>query len=221
MGQKIRPNSFRLGITQNWLSRWFPKGDFKRELEEDELIRGVIREKIGSAGIIRIEIERTAGPCRIFIKAARPGLIIGRGGKGVEVLTRNIEGGLAKLFRRRGEKKKVALSINVEELRRSESAAVGIAQNIAWDLERRLPYRRTIKKYLEAVQQDKNVQGVKILLSGRLDGKEIARREWLSRGKLPLQTLRADIDFGMATAYTSYGTVGVKVWLYKGEIFDS
>jgi len=220
MGQKIRPNSFRLGITQNWPVRWFPKKDFKQELEEDELIRRVIRETIGSAGIVRIEIERTAGPCRIFIKAARPGLVIGRGGKGVEALTRSIEAVLKKLFLERGETKKIALSINVEELRRSENAAQNIAQNIAWDLEKRLPYRRTIKKYLEAAVQDKKVEGAKIFLSGRLDGKEIARREWLAKGKLPLQTLRADIDYGMATAFTAYGTVGVKVWLYRGEIFN-
>lgn len=216
MGQKINPLSFRLGITKNWPVRWFIKGGYGKLLEEDETIRKVIKSKIGQAGISAVEIERTAGNLKIFIKAARPGFIIGRGGKGIEDLNRAIEKALKKIRKT----KSVGVSVNVEELKRSEISAPYVAQQIAWDLEKRLPFRRTMKKYLENVMQNKEVKGAKVFLSGRLDGNEIARREWLAKGSLPLQTLRADIDYGQATAYTSYGTVGIKVWIYKGEIFN-
>ncbi len=215
MGQKINPNSFRIGIVKNWPVRWLMKGSYRKFLEEDEAIRKVIREKVAQAGIAAIEIERTSNNLKVIIKAARPGLIIGRGGKGIEELTKAIEDKIRKLRRA----KSVMLSVNIEELKRSETSAVYVAQQIAWDLEKRLPFRRTMRKYLEQVAQNKEVKGVKILLSGRLDGKEIARREWLKKGALPLQTLRADFDYGQATAFTTYGTVGIKAWIYKGEIF--
>lgn len=221
MGNKIRPTSLRMGIVENWRARWFPKGSFKEFLREDELIRKVINEKIGVAGISSLEIERTANAVRVYIKAARPGLIIGRGGAGIGDLTKALESALQKLYRK--EKlpvKKHALSVNVEELKRTELAATNVAQNMAWDLEKRLPSRRLMKKAIEAAMQNRDIKGVKIRLSGRIDGAEIARREWLAKGKLPLQTLRANIDFGEATAFTTYGTVGIKVWLYKGEVFD-
>ena len=223
MGNKTRPFSYRLGIIHNWNSRWLPKHlQFKNQLQEDILIRKIINEKIGLAGIVRIEIERAAdNSYRVMIKAARPGLVIGRGGQGIEDLSKAIDAELKKLYRKRGQSaKKFALSVNVEELKRSDVAAQYVAQSIAWDLEKRLPFRRTIKKYLENTMQNREVQGAKIKLSGRLDGNEIARREWLAKGKLPLQTLRANIDYGEATAFNSYGTVGVKVWIYKGEIFE-
>lgn len=223
MGQKIRPFSYRLGIINNWISRWMPKGlKFKNQLQEDVTIRRVIQAQISQAGIVRIEIER--GPensFKVFIKAARPGLIIGRGGKGIEDLTKAIEKVLRQLFIKRGTPKaKLALSLNVEELRRNETSAQYVAQEIAWDLEKRMPFRRTMKKYIENALQNKDVQGIKVKLSGRLDGNEIARREWLAKGKLPLQTLRANIDYGEATAFNTYGTVGVKVWIYKGDVFE-
>ncbi len=224
MGQKINPNSFRLGITKNWNSRWFPKNlNFKDQLEEDVLIRRVIQEKIAPAGIVSVEIERGVNNVyRVFIKAARPGLIIGRGGKGIEDLSKAIEAEMRKLIAKRGVlKPSVSLSLNVEELKRTDIAAQYMAQSIAWDLERRLPSRKTIKKYVETALQNRSVQGVKIKLSGRVDGAEIARRDWLAKGKLPLQTLRANIDYGTATAFTTFGTVGIKVWLYKGQIFDT
>ncbi|OGY62228.1 MAG: 30S ribosomal protein S3 [Candidatus Harrisonbacteria bacterium RIFCSPHIGHO2_01_FULL_44_13] len=220
MGQKIRPDSYRLGIFRDWVARWFPRKRFKDYLEEDLLIRKIIQEKIGAAGITKIEIERNANAHRIFIKAARPGLVIGRGGKGIELLSQSIEGALKKLFKDRGKPQTaVSLSLNVEELKRSEISAVNVAQNIAADFERRMPFRRTIKKYLENIMQNREVLGGKIRVSGRLDGGEIARREWLSKGSLPLQTLRANIDYGESTAFCAYGTVGIKVWIYKGEIF--
>lgn len=223
MGQKIRPNSLRLGIIKPWNARWFPRKNYAAGLEEDELIRRTILQKLKLSGIARIEIERgVTDSYRIFIKAAKPGLIIGRGGKGIEEIAKLIEGRLAALFRERGVKRpKISLSLNIEELKRTEVSAQYAAQNIAWDLEKRLPARRTIKKHLEQLMQNREVKGAKIKLSGRVDGKEIARRETLTKGRLPLQTLRADIDYGEATAFTSYGTVGVKVWIYKGEVFNT
>lgn len=228
MGQKINPKSYRLGVTKDWPVRWFfpslrdkSRGvslkSYARFLEEDEMIRKVIKEKISQAGIAGIEIERTASNLRIMVKAARPGFIIGRGGKGIEDLTKALEKGLK--FMEHNIGKKVNLSVNVEELKRSESSATYLAQQVAWDLERRMPYRRTMKKYLDQVMQNRDVKGAKLLLSGRLGGAEIARREMMKNGALPLQTLRADIDYGKSTAFTTYGTIGIKAWIYKGEIF--
>jgi small subunit ribosomal protein S3 len=179
----------------------------------------VIHDKIGLAGIARCEIERTANTCRVYIRAARPGLVIGRGGQGIEQLSKAIERALAALYQaHHWAARKVALSVNVEELKRTSIAAATSAQNIAWDLEKRLPFRRTMKKALENMMQNREIFGAKIRLSGRLDGNEIARREWLAKGKLPLQTLRANIDYAEATAFTTYGTIGIKVWLYRGDI---
>ncbi len=216
MGQKIHPISFRLGVTKNWPVRWFMKEGYVKFLEEDEAIRKVIKKRIGLAGIAAVEIERKPGNLYVFVKAARPGLIIGRGGKGMEDLNKAIADAVRKV---RKNKAPVALRVNIEDLKRTEVSALYVAQQIAWDLEKRMPFRRTMKKYLEQIMQNRDVKGAKVFLSGRLDGNEIARREWLSRGSLPLQTLRADIDYGKATAYTTYGTIGIRVWIYKGEIF--
>ncbi|PIU98638.1 30S ribosomal protein S3 [Candidatus Wolfebacteria bacterium CG03_land_8_20_14_0_80_40_12] len=222
MGQKIKPNSLRIGITKGWLANWLPKKfNFKNLLEEDVLIRETIKEKIANAGIDRILIEKTGNNCRILIRAARPGLIIGRGGKGIEELTKLLDNRLRKLRKEKGISGAISLSLNIEEIKRSEVSANVVAQNIAWDLEKRLPFRRIIKRYLEQVLQNREVQGAKILVKGRLNGAEIARDEHLEKGKLPLQTLRANIDYGEATAFTTFGTVGVKTWIYKGEIFDT
>ncbi|MEK9154911.1 MAG: 30S ribosomal protein S3 [Patescibacteria group bacterium] len=221
MGQKINPTSLRLGIIGEWKSRWFPKkGNFKATLEEDVLIRDLIFKKISSAGIDRVDVEKAGNKYKIIIKASRPGLIIGRGGKGIEDLTKSLEVNLKKLKREHGILEPILLSLNIEELKRSEISSNVIAQNIAWDIEKRMPFRRTMKKYLEQIMQNKDVKGGKIKLSGRLDGGEIARTEQLANGRLPLQTLRANIDYGGATAHTTYGTVGIKVWIYKGEIFN-
>lgn len=215
MGQKIHPISFRVGISKNWASRWFSeKGKFGKLLEEDEVIRKIIQSKIATAGIASIEIERAAGNIKIFIKAAKPGMIIGRGGKGIEDLNKAIADAVKKLKK---AKNIPGISLNVEELKRNEISAQYVAQQIAWDFEKRMPFRRTIKKHLEGIMQHKEIKGAKIKVSGRLDGGEIARTEWLSKGSLPLQTLRADIDYGEATAFASYGTVGIKVWTYKGK----
>ncbi|MDO8516372.1 MAG: 30S ribosomal protein S3 [bacterium] len=232
MGQKINPTSYRIGINEPWRSRWyfaanavkqFKSGNkssrtvYAKLLEEDEAIRKIVRAKLVLAGLASIEIERTAGSLRVYIKAAKPGIIIGRGGKGVEELNKAIEKAIQKV---RADKGPVKMSINIEELKRSEISSTYVAQQIAWDLERRMPFRRTIKKHLDLVMQNKEVKGAKILASGRLDGNEISRRESLKSGALPLQTLRAKIDYGRGTAFCSYGTIGLKVWIYKGQVFS-
>ncbi|MBI4159756.1 30S ribosomal protein S3 [Candidatus Wolfebacteria bacterium] len=220
MGNKIKPNSLRLGIMRGWQASWFPRQfRFKDSLREDELFRSIINEKIKSAGIDSIRIERTGAQYRITVKVQRPGLVIGRGGRGVEELTKFIERRLRRIRRERGEKSSFSFSLDVEELKRSEISAAVLAQSIAWDLEKRLPFRRTVKRYLEQTIQNREVKGAKIQVAGRLDGGEIARTEHFERGKLPLQTLRADIDYGQATAYTTFGTIGIKTWIYKGEKF--
>jgi len=220
MGQKIKPDSLRLGITKKWFSNWFAKKfKFQPLLEEDILLRDEINKKAATSGIDSIIIDKAAGNYRITISSSRPGLIIGRGGKGVEDLTKLLESKLKNLRKKRGDSENFSLSLNIEELKRSEVSAKVVSQNIAWDLEKRFPFRRTIKKYLDQVFQNKEVEGAKINVSGRLDGGEIARSEHLERGKLPLQTIRANIDYGESTAFTIYGTVGIKVWIYKGDIF--
>ncbi len=221
MGQKIRPNSLRLGIIKEWSSRWFPKKlNFTTFLEEDELVRKIIRQKINNAGIDRVEIERRGNNYKIMIRAQRPGLIIGRGGKGIEDLTKLLEKNLKNFRQGKKLSTDLSLSLNIEELKRTDVSAAVVAQNIAWDFEKRLPFRRVIKKNLDQIMQNREIKGAKIAVAGRLDGAEIARREHLEKGELPLQTLRANIDYGTATAYTTYGTVGIKVWVYKGEVFE-
>jgi len=222
MGHKIKPNSLRLGILRGWNSRWIgDREKTKRFLEEDVLIRKIISSKLSAAGIVAINIERTANAYRIFIKAARPGLIIGRGGKGIEDLNKEVIKAVVKLRKKNKITEAVPnVSLNVSELPRGEISAEVIAQNIASDLERRFKFRRTIKKYLDETMATRGVKGIKIKVGGRLDGAEIARTEWLTAGSLPLTTLRADVDYGEATAFTTYGTIGIKVWAYKGEVFN-
>lgn len=219
MARKIRPDSFRLGIIKNWQNRWFLKRSLNYLLEEDYLIRQEILKRIIKAGIASIEIERMGNSCKIFIKAARPGLIIGRGGKGVEDLKKAVEIVMT-VFRSRKKNKEIpALNLDIEELKRSEVSAQVEAQNIAFDLERRLRFRRVMKQRLDAISQNKTIKGAKIRLTGRLDGAEIARKEWLAKGRMPLTNLRANIDYGEATAFTTFGTIGVKTWIYKGDVF--
>ena len=223
MGNKINPHSFRLGIVKNWPVRWFfagkgKKGDYKTFLQEDEMLRKVVNEKVGQAGIAALEIERTSNNLKVMIKAARPGFIIGRGGKGIEELTKALEQALVKLHAI-SKGPSIRLSVDVEELKRSEISAAYLAQQIAWDLEKRIPFRQVMRKQMEYTMQNKEVKGLKVMISGRLDGAEIARREWKTKGSLPLATLRADIDYGTATAFTTFGTIGIKTWIYKGQIF--
>lgn len=222
MGHKINPNAYRIGINKPWQSRWFFGKNFKEYLEQDEIIRKAIYEKINTAGVVGIDIERTSGKCRVTIRAAKPGIVIGRGGKGIEELRDKINQSVAKSLKKRRVKseKTSGVILAIEELKRSEVSASYIAQQIGWDMERRLPWRRAVKKYLDQIMQNREVKGAKIKVGGRLDGAEIARKEWLAKGSLPLQTIRANIDYGTATAFTTYGTVGIKVWVYKGEVFN-
>jgi small subunit ribosomal protein S3 len=222
MSHKIKPNSFRTGIFKEWTARWVPRHfRFGASLQEDVVIREAINKKIGIAGIDSIVIERSAGICKITIKAAKPGLIIGRGGKGVEELNAFIMNKLRSLREKSGAKEFPSISLTIEEIKRFEVSAQVMAQQIAWDMEKRMPYRRTIKKYLERCMQNRDVKGAKIKVSGRLDGAEIARSEQVSGGSLPLQTLRANIDYGEATAFTTFGTIGIKVWIHMGSIFNN
>ncbi len=223
MAHKIKPNSFRLGILKNWSSRWFSGSRKNRAqyLEEDLIIRRVINDKIASSGISYIDIERAANAYRVFIKAARPGLIIGRGGKGIEDITKAIVKEMMKMRKREDVNDPIpSISLNVIELSRGEISARVVAQNIAFDLEKRFKFRRTVKKYVDEVMMTRGVKGVKIKVGGRLDGAEISRSESFSSGSLPLTTLRADIDYGEGTARTTYGAIGIKVWVYKGEVFN-
>ncbi|PIR44142.1 30S ribosomal protein S3 [Candidatus Wolfebacteria bacterium CG10_big_fil_rev_8_21_14_0_10_31_9] len=220
MGHKIKPTSLRIGIIKDWNSRWYPKKETARHLlEEDLLIRKLVKGKISSAGIDNLSIERFGESIKIYIRASKPGLIIGRGGKGIEDLTKLLEKNIGRLRLLKNLKKLAGLSLNIEELKRWDISAAVTAQNMANDIERRLPFRRVIKKALEEILQHKDVLGARVKVSGRLNGSEIARDEALSKGKIPLQTLRANIDYAEATAFTTYGTIGVKVWINKGEVF--
>jgi len=217
MGQKVHPYAFRLGIIKNWKSRWFNKKGYKELLEQDHILRTFIAKKLEKTGVSSIEIERSANFVNIIIRTARPGLIIGRGGAGVEELKKKIKN---LLFKKDPALAKTEVRLEIEEIRQPTCHAAVVGADMAAQIEKRMPYRRVIKQTLDKIMQNKEVQGAKIMIKGRLNGAEIARKEWLKDGKIPLQNLRADIDYASITAYTTYGTVGIKVWIYKGEIFN-
>ena len=217
MGQKVHPIAFRLGITQNWKSRWFNKKKYQEFLKEDYFIHGFLATKLIKAGVDQIEIERSVNSINVMIHAARPGLIIGRGGSGIEDLKKEVK---SLLHRKMKRPLKIDLRLSVEEVRGAESKAAVVAQSIADQMERRLPFRRVMRQTMERIMQSKDVLGAKIMMKGRLGGAEIARREWLRQGRIPLQTLRVKIDFAQATAFTTYGTVGITVWVFKKEEVD-
>jgi len=206
VGQKIHPIGLRLGIIKDWESKWYAEKNFPELIEEDQKLRGAIKKKMGRAGISRIEIERAANRVRITIHSARPGIIIGRGGTGIDALKKELEALTGK-----------AIQLNVQEIRRAELEAALVAQNVASQLERRIAYRRAMKQAV-ARSLRSGAKGIRISCSGRLAGAEIARYEWYREGRVPLQTLRADIDFGVAEALTTYGRIGVKVWIYRGDV---
>lgn len=220
MAQKIKPITLRLGITAPWSSRWFLTKKSKYFLEEDHLIREFIHEKIKDAGIAGLDIERTSEVVRVNIRASKPGLIIGRGGKGIEELREKLLRKIKALRTANKVSTVFSLNLNVEELKRTEISAAVVGQQIASEIEKRQPYRKIMKRSLESIMQNRDVKGAKIKLSGRLNGAEISRADWLAKGRMPLQTLRANIDYAEVTSFNSYGTVGVKVWIYKGDVFD-
>ncbi len=214
MGNKINPIGFRLGITQNWKSKWFSKREYKQNLRQDIEIRLGISKKWKAALISEVEIERSAKMIKIIVKTARPGVLIGRGGSGIEEIKSYVQQNFFKI------NKGVNLKIEVQEVKRFEESASIIAQNIVEQLEKRMPFRRAMKMALEQTMKNKGIKGAKVEMSGRLGGAEMSRTEKASKGSVPLHTMRADIDFCRATAFTTYGTLGVKVWLYKGEVFN-
>lgn len=220
MTHKTNPISYRLGITNNWRARYFPKKNIGFFLEEDELIRRTIQKKFKRSGIERVEIERYANTIKIFIKTARPGFLIGRGGSGVDELRKFLTEVLKKFRTRKNQGTDFVLQLNIEEVKKSEISAQIVAENIAISLERRIPFRRVIKNALAKIVSHKDVKGAKIKVSGRLDGVTISRREFVSEGKIPLVTIRSNIDYAEERAYCTYGVIGIKVWIYKGEILE-
>ncbi len=213
MGHKTNPKLLRIGINSYWRSRWFGKKNYAKILQEDIMIRRLIMKRWQKAAIADVEIERSTDKIKLIIKTGRPGVLIGRGGTGIEDISKYVR---QEIFK---DKKKPEIKIEVQELKHFEENASLVAQNVAEQLEKRLPYRRVLKTMLEQILENKNIKGAKIEVAGRLGGAEIARREWLAEGMVPLHTFRADIDFARATAKTTYGTIGIKVWLHKGEIF--
>jgi len=208
LGQKVNPIGLRIGITRTWDSRWVAKpSEFSKFVYEDNLIRKYLKEKYYHAGIPKIEIERAGTNVRIIIHAARPGIVIGKKGAEIE----KIKSELKKQF------KDCDIEVTVEEVRRPEFEAQLVAENIAQQIEKRVSFRRAMKRAVALVMRY-GAQGVKVECSGRLGGAEIARSEWYRVGRVPLTTLRADIDYGFAVAVTKYGTIGVKVWIFKGEV---
>jgi small subunit ribosomal protein S3 len=214
MAHKVHPKAYRLRKLASWNSRWLEKKKIHKYLEEDFKIRETIQKKIGKVGVEKTEIERFPNKLNVIVFSARPGLIIGRGGEGVEELKREIERKIFKI----GSRKEIKLEI--KEIKDVWSTASLVAQWIAQQIEKRIPPRRVLKQALEKVMTSKINKGARIEVAGRLGGAEIARREWLKKGKLPRQTLRADIDYAQEKAYCTYGTIGVKVWIYTGEKFD-
>ena len=213
MGHKVTPIGLRIGITTNWRSRWFGTKDYTKNLREDIEIRRLIMKQWKTAAVADVEIERSSGVIKLIIKTSRPGVLIGRGGTGIEDISKLIKNNFFK-------NKKVDLKVEIQEIRQFEESASLLAQNAAEQIEKRMPFRRVLKSTLEQAEKSKIVKGIKIEMCGRLGGAEMSRREWLSKGTIPLHTLRADIDFSKVTAFTTYGTIGIKVWLYKGEVFD-
>jgi small subunit ribosomal protein S3 len=196
MGQKTHPYGFRLGVTKPWRSRWFAKRDYGRLLHEDLKLKRDLKKQLGHAGVSNIEVERMANKLRITIYTSRPGIIIGRKGSEIDKLKVDVQ-----------KRTNREVYINIQEIHRPELDAQLVAESIAMQLEKRIAFRRAI-----------GAKGIKVRVGGRLNGAEIARSEWYLQGRLPLHTLRADIDYGFAQAYTTYGVIGVKCWVYKGEI---
>jgi small subunit ribosomal protein S3 len=209
MGQKVNPIGLRLGINRTWDSRWFANSrDYGRLLHEDIKIRAYLKEELKQAGVAKVLIERPHKKCRVTIYSARPGVVIGKKGADIEKLRKKV-----------ADMTGSEVHLNIVEIRKPEVDATLVAESIAQQLERRVAFRRAMKRSVQSAQR-LGAEGIKITCSGRLGGAEIARIEWYREGRVPLHTLRADIDYGVATAHTAYGTNGVKVWIFKGEILE-
>ena len=209
MGQKVHPIGFRLGYIKDWNSRWYASSrDYPRLLHQDLEVRDFIKRRLAHASVSRVHISRAANNARITIHTARPGLVIGKKGEDIDRLRREV-----------GARMGVPLQINVEEIRKPELDAQLVAESVAQQLERRIMFRRAMKRAVQNTMR-RGAEGIKINVAGRLGGAEIARSEWYREGRVPLHTLRADIDYGFAEAKTTYGVLGVKVWIFKGEVFE-
>lgn len=208
MGQKVHPIGFRLGYIKSWNSKWYAERGYASLLHEDLKIRKLVKSKLAHAGVSRIGIERSTQTAKINIHTAKPGIIIGRKGSEVEKLKKDLEGLTSK-----------QVSVNILEIKKPEVDSQLVAENIAVQLVKRIAFRRAMKKSVAAAMRF-GAQGIKIQCSGRLAGSEIARSEWYREGQVPLHTLRADIDYGFAEAKTTYGQIGIKVWIYKGEVLS-
>ena len=206
MGQKVNPHGLRVGIIKDWDSKWYAEDDFADYLVEDYNIRKFLKKKLYNAGISRIEIERAAGRVKVIVYTAKPGVVIGKGGAEIE----KVKGELQKLT----DKK---LIVDIKEVKRPDRDAQLVAENIAQQLENRISFRRAMKSCMSRSMKT-GIKGIKTSVSGRLGGADMARTEFYSEGTIPLQTLRADIDYGFAEANTTYGRIGVKVWIYRGEV---
>ena len=210
MSHSVHPYSFRLGILRDWRSRWFHEKNYAKFLKEDVTLREWLTKKLRAQMVSGVEIERSRNTLAIFIKTPRPGLLIGKGGEGIERLKKEVQ----KKFHIRD------LKITIDEVRNPYADAHVVARLVAQDLEKRLPFRRVLKTHTEKTMTAGGAKGVRIQVSGRLDGSEMGRLEWLRRGLIPLQTLRADVDYARDRALLPYGTTGIKVWIYKGEVFE-
>lgn len=209
MGQKIHPTGFRLSVTRNWSSRWFAATkDFAKMLKEDIEVRDFLRKRLAHASVGRVVIERPAKNARVTVYSARPGVVIGKKGEDIETLKAELQ-----------KKMGVPVHVNIEEIRKPEIDAQLIADSIAQQLEKRIMFRRAMKRAMQNAMR-LGAQGIKIMSSGRLNGAEIARTEWYREGRVPLHTLRAEIDYGTSEAKTTYGVIGIKVWVFKGEVMS-
>ena len=210
MGQKVNPHGARVGVILDWSTKWYAgKKDFSNNLIEDYKLRKMLKEKLDASGVSSIDIERSASKVSVTIHTAKPGIVIGRGGAGVEALKKEIEAFTGK-----------AVSLNLMEIKLPDADAQLVAENIAQQLEKRVSFRRAMKQTIGRAMKTPGVKGIKTKVSGRLGGADIARSEGYHEGSIPLQTLRADIDYGFAEAKTTYGRIGVKVWIYKGQVLQ-
>jgi small subunit ribosomal protein S3 len=209
VGQKVHPVGFRLGVIRSWESKWYEEKNYARWLHEDIRIREFVKEKLGQAGISRIEIERAAAKIKVNVHTARPGIVIGKRGAGIETIRKDLQSLTAN-----------EVFLNVVEVRKAETDAQLVAENVAQQLERRIAFRRAMKKAVQTSLKF-GAKGIRIACAGRLGGSEMARYEWYREGRVPLHTLRADIDYGFAEARTTYGKIGVKVWIMRGEVLPA
>jgi small subunit ribosomal protein S3 len=218
MTHTVHPYAHRLGIIRDWKSRWFAKTplEYRTNVMVDSAIRRFLKKRLRGMYVTSVEIERAQNAIRVLIKTSRPGLVIGRGGEGSQKLTKEIDA----LIRTVKGASKLSVKLDIEEVRSPESQSPVVAYMVAEGLEKRQTFRRVLKQTVEKVMANRDVQGVRIAISGRLGGAEMSRQEEIKRGRVPLQTLRADIDFAREIAYLPYGVIGIKVWIYRGEIFE-